>query len=268
MEWNNDIIKFMTDMTHVRARANVMRVTRAEKLGQSQLTADPSDYEFTTEVAPVSEDNTMRVARRELEPHPYAKLIKASRNLLRLSSQAESLILERFGIIRAYTEEKAFLTGSGSAEPLGLFTVSNDGIPASRDKPFSNTQTAITADSLIQTKYELKVGHRNPSVWIFHREAIGQLATLKDTAGQYVLRMSLREGDPDILIGQPLLESEFAPNTFTTGLNVGLIGNLRYYHIVEQEASAIQRLDELFAVTDEIGFITRPTPGARRCRAE
>lgn len=51
--------------------------------------------------------------------------------------------------------------------------------------------------------------------------------------------------------------SEFAPNTFTTGLYVGLIGDLKKYWIAEVPNILIQRLNERYADTNEVGFLGR-----------
>jgi HK97 family phage major capsid protein len=57
--------------------------------------------------------------------------------------------------------------------------------------------------------------------------------------------------------------SEYAPNTFTTGLYVGLIGDWSQYWIVDALDLTIQRLVELYAETNQTGFIGRmETDGA------
>jgi HK97 family phage major capsid protein len=51
--------------------------------------------------------------------------------------------------------------------------------------------------------------------------------------------------------------SEFAPSTMTTGLYVGLIGDLSYYWIADQMGVQIQRLQELYAMTNQDAFVGR-----------
>jgi HK97 family phage major capsid protein len=55
----------------------------------------------------------------------------------------------------------------------------------------------------------------------------------------------------------PVLVSEYAPNTFTTGLYLGLIGDLSYYWIADNMSMQIQRLVELGALTNQDYFIGR-----------
>ncbi len=54
-----------------------------------------------------------------------------------------------------------------------------------------------------------------------------------------------------------MYESEYAPNTFTTGLYVGLLGDLSYYWIADALSMTVQRLEELYAATNQVGFIGR-----------
>jgi HK97 family phage major capsid protein len=51
--------------------------------------------------------------------------------------------------------------------------------------------------------------------------------------------------------------SEFAPNTFTTGLYVGIVGDFSFYWIVDALSFVLQRLVELYAESNQAGFIGR-----------
>jgi HK97 family phage major capsid protein len=64
-------------------------------------------------------------------------------------------------------------------------------------------------------------------------------------------------GEPPILLGLPFFMSEYAPNTFTTGLYVGILGDFSNFWIVDALTMIFQRLVELFAATNQVGFIGR-----------
>jgi len=206
----------------------------------------------------------MSFGKRQLSPHPLAKRIKVSQQLLRQALIGpEGLVIDRLGYKFAVTQEKAFLTGSGVGRPLGLFTASPSGISTARDVSTGNTATAMTFDGLIEAKFSLKGQYWPSARWIFHRDAVKQITKLKDGEGQYIWRQSVRDGEPDTLLGLPLTLSEFAPNTFTTGLYVGLLGDFQHYWIVDALSMQIQRLNELYAETNQVGFIGRlETDGA------
>lgn len=256
----NELIRFVDDNVWVRANARVIELNEGGALGVPSLDTNPADWDWTSELGTGSEDDTMRFGKRRLEPHPVAKRIKVSRDLI-MSSAIDPVaeVTRALGLKFSYTEEKAYLTGSGSNQPLGVFTASNDGIPTSRDVSTGNTTTGITFDGLIGAKYGIKPQYRGrPSTaWIFHRDAMSQISKLQDGEGQYIWRPSVRENEPDVILGIPVLESEFTPSTFTTGLYVGILGDFQQYWIVEAMAMGLQRLDELYAETSQVGFIGR-----------
>lgn len=252
------LIKAIDDMVFIRSRATVYQVRNADSLGVPSLENDPADSDWTTELLTGSEDSTMDFGKRKLTPNPIAKLIKVSNTLLQRSViPAESLVRDRLAYKFAISMEKAFLTGTGASQPLGVFTASSDGISTSRDVSTGNSTSAMTFDGLINTKYSLKGQYWSQADWMFHRDGLKQITKLKDGDGQYLWRQSVREGEPDSLLGRPVMMSEYAPNTFTTGLYVGMLGDFSQYWIADALSLGVQRLVELYAATNQVGFIGR-----------
>jgi HK97 family phage major capsid protein len=59
------------------------------------------------------------------------------------------------------------------------------------------------------------------------------------------------------LLGFPVDESERVPNTFTNGLYSGMLCNWRYYEIADALEMDMQVLFELYAQTNQVGYIGR-----------
>lgn len=253
----NTLIKGLDDDVLIRGWATKFTVTGAQSLGAPSLDADPADADWTGEILTGSEDSTMAFGKRELTPNPLAKRIKVSNKLLRASPAADALVIGRLRYKFGVSEEKAFLTGNGAKKPLGLFTASNDGVPTGRDVSTGNTTTSMSVDGLISAKYSLKAPYQRNAKWMFHRDGVAQISKLKDNDGQYLWQPAKTQGDPDMIIGVPVHQSEYVPNTFTTGLYVGMIADFSYYWIVDALDVQIQRLVELYAETNQTGFIGR-----------
>jgi HK97 family phage major capsid protein len=264
----NRLIKAIDDQVWIRQWATPNTVTSSQSLGMPYLAADPADSDWTSELGTGNEDSTMSFGKRELTPKPLAKRIKVSNKLLRLSPDVEALVISRLAYKFAITYEKAGMTGTGANQPLGVFTASNDGIPTSRDVSTGNTTTSIQTDGLIEAKYTLKAGYWPNAKWVFHRDAVKQLAKLQDDEGRYLWHNSVQLGQPDMLFGVPLFVSEYAPNTFTTGLYVGIIGDFSNYHTADALDFSTQRLNELYAATNQTGFIGRMESDAMPVLAE
>jgi HK97 family phage major capsid protein len=122
-----------------------------------------------------------------------------------------------------------------------------------------NTATAITADGLINCKYGLSGPWLNSGNlrWVFHRDAVKMIRKLKDGDAQYLWQPGLVADRPDSILGVPVLVSEYAPNTFTASQYVGVIGDLSYYWIADNMSLEVQRLVELYALTNQDAFVGR-----------
>lgn len=255
-----DLVKAIDDAVFMRQLATITTVTEAKKLGIRKMTTRMADADWTTEVQAVTEDTTMAFGRRDLEPYLLTKLAKVSIRTLMLAAEAEAEVNAELAYKFGVTEEKGYLTGSGSSQPLGIFTASASGISTGRDVSTDNTTTAITADGLINAKYSIKQTYLNDpkAGWIMHRDLVKMIRKLKIVAtGEYVWQPGLALGAQDTILDLPYYMSEYAPNTFTTGLYVAVVGNFRYYRIAELNTMFMQRLVEKYADTNEVGFIGR-----------
>ena len=254
---SNDIITELKNSLWIAGAAKIYN-TSARSVGIPALEADPGDSEWTGEVSKIPEDDQMKYGKRRLTAHPLAKRLKISVDELMDSPEVENIVRDRLNYKMQVTGEKAYLTGDGVNKPLGLFTVSDDGIGSDRDVSADNEATEVTVDGLVNAKYEVREAyHGTGCVWIFHRYGMRNLIKLKDDEGRPLLQLSYREGESDRILGHPVRTSEYAPSDFTTGKIVGLFGNLMYYGINFAPAKSLQRLDELYAETSEVGFITR-----------
>lgn len=253
-----DFIKAVDDQVFIKGLATVAQLAGSGSIGRPSLDADPADADWTSELATGSADTAMAFGKRELHPHPLAKRLKISRKLIRLGGGGfESFAQSRLAYKFAITEEKAFITGNGAAQPLGLFTASADGISTGRDVSAGNTTTTIGADNLFENKFKLKSNYWPSARWLFHRDAMKQISQLKDGNGQYLWQPGLQSGQPERILGFPVLMSEYVPNTFTTGLYVGLLGDFSNYWIGVSLDMEVMRLVELYAESNQIGLIGR-----------
>lgn len=257
------LLQAVDDQVVIRSLATVQQLPQAESLGVPTREADVGDFGWTTELATGNEDDSLRFGKRELRPHPLAKRIKVSNPLIRRSPLgAESIVRGRLAYKVGSTQENAFMVGDGAEKPLGLFVASSNGISTGRDKPIgasgSIPLTNATSDQLITAKYFLKAAYYPRARWLFHRDLIAIFRKLKDAAtGNYLWQPGFAGDRPDTILDLPYVISEFAPNTISGNAYVGLLGDLSFYWIVDALDFQIQRLVELYAETNQVGFIGR-----------
>ena len=265
-QFASELLKEVDDLLFIRQYARIHTVREAGSLGIKKRTAKASTFGWSSELAVSTADTALTFGKKVLTPHHLTGEILVSRDLARRSVMSmDQIVREEFARDAGEKMEDGYLTGNGAQQPLGVFTASSDGISTARDVA-TGSATSITADGLINAKYGLKSQYRKGALgsvrWLFHRDAIKIIAKLKDSAGQYLLQIGVgnaTQGGPpeDNLLGVPVDESERAPNTFTNGLYCGLLANWRYYEIADALDMEIQRLEELYARTNQFGFIGR-----------
>jgi HK97 family phage major capsid protein len=256
VEFRQELIKGLDDVLFMRQISKVIGgIGAAQSLGFPYRTTAAVVPSWTGEVDDAPEETTVAYGRREFKPYRLADLIKISRTLMNHAPMAESVLKEEIISRLGAAQEKAYLTGDGVAKPLGIFTASNDGIPTSRDVATDNTTTTVTFDGLLNAKYSVKAQYQTKAQWVCHRDLCKMLAKIKDGEGQYVWMPSVRDGQPDILLGKPVNMSEYAPNTFTTGLYAAVYGDFSFYWICDADAMTVQVLDQPYATKNQIGYI-------------
>ena len=252
-----ELLKDLDDEVYIRSLARKF-VTNRTSLGAPRRTSKLASAVWGSEIGAPTADTALKFGKRSLTPHYQTSSILVSNDLLMSAvMDAEAMVREELARDAGELEERAFLTGSGAEQPLGVFTVSNDGITTSRDVSTGNSSTAITIDGLKSAVYKLKQAYRKRAQWMFHRDAVAMISKLKDSTNQYLWQPSNQLGQPDRLLNIPITESEWVPNTFTTGLYVGILADWSKYWIVDGLDFGIRRLDELNARTHQAEFIAR-----------
>lgn len=261
-EFAANLLKEIDDYLYIRRYATVHTVREAGKLGIRKRTHRLSSATWGAELTQPILDTAMKFGKKVLTPHYLTQGIAVSRDLVRRSvMNVDQVIREELARDAAELQEDAFLYGHGAERPLGLFVASADGISTARDV-VCGTSTAITSDGLYDAKYGLKQAYRDqqegPVRWLFHRDAVKNIAKLKTSEGQYLWQPGLQEGQPDRLLNLPIDESERTPNTFTTGQYVGMLANYRYYEIADALDMDMQILDQSpYAEQNMIAYINR-----------
>lgn len=257
MEFVDELIKGLDDFLWMRQICHgVGPIGAGQSLGFPYRSTDATSAEWTTEVAAAGEETTLEYGRREFKPYRLAKLIKLSKTLMRHAPMAERTIMDEMIYRIGTAQENAYLNGSGTNQPLGVFTASANGIPTTRDVATGNTATTVSFDGLINAKYSIKEQYIRGASWIMHRDLAKTLALIKDTNGQYIWQPAVALGQPDTLLGHVAHMSEYAPNTYTAGKYAAVFGNFfEGYWYCDADTVYIQVLNELFAVNNQVGYL-------------
>jgi HK97 family phage major capsid protein len=251
------ILKDVDDLLFIRRYARIHTVLEAGSLGIRKRTTRMNTFGWSSELVVSNEDTALAYGKKVLTPQHLTGQIKLSRDLVRRSMNgAVAEVMSEMARDAGEKMEDGYMTGNGAQQPLGVFTASHDGISTGRDVN-TGSATTILADSLFDMKYKLKAPYRDSARWMFHRDGVKIVSKLKDSQNQYLWQPGLQAGQPDRLLNLPLDESERAPSTFTNGNYVGLLANWRFYEIADALDMEVQVLDQLYAGTNQIGYIGR-----------
>jgi HK97 family phage major capsid protein len=144
-----------------------------------------------------------------------------------------------------------FTTGGGTTLPKGVVVASGEGAVGAG--------YAITADELINLEHSVDPAYRTNARFMFHDAILTTLRTLKFSIGAdtvaYVWQPSLQAGNPDRILGYPYTINQSMTNVLTVAEKAVLFGDFSKYVIRDVAEIRLRRLEELYAGTDQVGFI-------------
>lgn len=183
--------------------------------------------------------------------HKLTTMIKISEELLYDSAfDLEAYMASEFARRLGTKEEEAFFNGDGVGKPLGIFAASGGaqlGVTAA-------SQTAITADEILDLTYSLKAPYRKNAVYVMNDASIKAIRKLKDSNGQYMWAPGLTAGQPDTILGRPVKTSAYVP-TMAASAKAIAFGDFRYYWIADRQRRSVKKLVELYAANGQVGIM-------------
>lgn len=260
-EFVKELIEAVEKETQLYSIVDKIPVSGAGSLGLPYEATDASDASWTAEIpdSEITADSAWAFGKRELKPNDLTKLVLISKKLIAASAlPIEELAKRKLAqkLIAAF--EAGILTGDGDGKPLGVFVASNNGVPTGRDVTSTPTDAThvISSDDLIAMKMKLRPGYRKNAQWVMNTAFVQQVMLLKDKNDQYLWRPGLRDGDPDKLLGIPVIESEYAPTTMTANSYIAVLGDFKkYYKFAYWKGIEIQVLVEKYAGKNQIGYL-------------
>lgn len=256
-EFVNELIKEVEKEAILYNRVRKVPVSGAGSLGIPTEATDASDAGWTNEIPEneISVDSSWSFGKRELAPTDLTKQIVFTKKLLASSAlPIDTLTRQKVSQKLVEAFESGIISGTGSSQPLGVFTASANGINTDRDV---ETETAgkITADDLIEVKMKLRPAYRRKAVWVMNTAVLKEVMKLKDDEGRYLWLESTRAGEPSTLLGLPVIESEFAPDSVEGGEYALILGDFSYYWFAYWKGIDIQVLVEKYAGKNQIGIL-------------
>ena len=206
---------------------------------------DSSDYaEFVPEGAAIPGfDAQNDFTRFPVATHKIDGLVKLSTEFaLDADFDLRKYIFERMGKSFARAEDRAFINGNGTDEPFGL-------LHETEGAETGASTNAVTYDDCIDLFFSVKPEYRSHAVWLMNDRTALALQKLKDDAGNY-----LWNGNSDTILGKPVHICNDMPD-IAAGAKPVLLGDFRYFWIIDRSPISMRALKERFAMTDQVGYV-------------
>ncbi len=145
----------------------------------------------------------------------------------------------------AKAEGSAFVGGNGTNKPKGFLTYAT---AATLDavRPFGTLQYVPSGaaadfiatnpqDRLLDLVHSLRAPYRQGAVWVMNSTTLAKIRKFKTTDGAFIWQPGLVTGQPDSLLGYPVVESEDMPDVNANTLPIAF-GNFKAGYLIAERA--------------------------------
>jgi len=204
---------------------------------------------WDAELAEVSDDSPT-LAQPSVPVYKAAAFVQASFEALQDAAGLASEVVMMFADAKDRLEGAAHCTGSGSAQPTGIFTA----IDAGGNETSSTTAATIGLVDLQAVRLAVGQRWRNRSTWVMNPEWADEIKRL-GSALSASYSTDITQNNTPALLGRPVVETDDGPNTkTTTALDERIVfGDFQNFLIVDKPGSAsISYIPHMFSTTTNL----------------
>lgn len=255
--WDNKLREKLTESVAMRGLSTVIQTSSTKNFPGI---SDNGSAGWLDENAAYPESD-IAFGNLQLQAWKLGRIMKVSEELMQ-----DSVYNLVDGIAKAYAktfgiaENAAFIAGDGVSKPRGVLLDAQNGLTAA-------SANAIVYDEIVDLIHSVKQVYRMNASFLMNDKTLGMLRKLKSTDGVPLWQPSIQAGVPDRLLGK-LVNTDDAMPEVATGNKSIAFGDFREYQIADRGAVYMQRLNELYAGTGQIGFRMRKRVDGRLMEAE
>ena len=201
-ETSTEFIRELVEYSPIRGLATV-RQTSAPAVQYPKRTGR-TNAKWKGETQPQTSDGEPSFGQVEIPVREINTFVDISNQLLADSAgvaeaEVRMALAEDFGL----KEGTAFAHGEGPLAPEGLLTNPDvEYLPTGN----ANTLGSAPADLLITFIYSLPAAYRGRGTWLMNGRTLATIRKLKDGQGNYLWQPSYQAGQPELILGRPVVE--------------------------------------------------------------
>lgn len=231
------------ELSPIRAISNVQPISTDAMEGVYDN--DEAAYGWVGEVAARTDTNTPTLGKYRIEAHEAYAAPKASQKLIDDSAvDIENWLAMKVADKFARGEGEKFVSGTGVAQPRG-FTTYTTAATGDSTRTWGEMEHVVTgangafhttqADPLFDLLGAMKPGYLANARWVTLRSVITAIRKFKTTTTlEYIWQPGLQVGQPDRLLGYPIVIAQDMPAIATGSLSMAFGDFREGYQVVDR----------------------------------
>ncbi len=234
------------------------------------LDKDDIAASWATETASRAETTSATLGRLRIPASEIYAMPKATQQVLEDASlDVEAWLAAKLADRFARRENSAFVAGNGVGQPRGFTTYPTSTVD-DLTRPWGTLQYVASGaagafaatnpgDALIALVYALKADYRAKATWLVNRDCARRIRQFKDGQNNYLWQPSTNAGQPDMLMGFPVVLAEDMPAIAANSLSVAFGNFSAGYTIVDRVGISVLR--DPYSAKPHVLFYTRKRVG-------
>jgi HK97 family phage major capsid protein/HK97 family phage prohead protease len=259
-ETSSEFLRNLVEFSPVRSIADVRSTGSHAIMLPKRLTVTNAKWKGEAVVSEASEPtfDQMEIAVKEMTTHVDIGNWLIEDATHDVEAEVRLALAEDF----AAKEAVSFVSGETAVEPNGF--MANADIATA----LNGHATNLSADALISLFYSLPATYRNRGTWTMNGTTLAAVRKLKDGAGNYLWQPSYVAGQPETILGRPVVELLNMPDFAAASFPI-MFGDFKSgYRIYDRIELAIRPNPYLLATEGLVRFHARRRVGAGVVRPE
>ena len=269
IQQDRDIMRLLTDLSPMRQVCRVMTVGTEDYRKLVNLGGTASGWVGETDARPATAGPTLAQLKPsfgELYANPEVTQKALDDIFFNVEGELSQDISESFAVL----EGKAFLSGTGTNQPVGLLTAKTSA-EADSARAFGTVQHIATgvadnfpakdpADILIDLIYSMKAGYRTGAQFMVNSMTLATMRKWKDGDGNYIWQPAMQNGQPGSIFGYGYVTNEDMPSAGAGAIPV-VFGNFQQAYVIFDRVG-IRSLRDPYTNKPFVGFYTTKRVGS------
>lgn len=238
------IVERVYELTPIRGMVSVVSMSGNDIEGIEDLD-EAANGGWTSETGTRAETNTPRVGKWRIEAFEMFAQPKITQRILDDAAvDIEGWLSRKVANKYARVEADAFCNGNGVGKPKGLFAYTT-AATADATRAWGTFEHVVSgasgafhttkADPLFDLLAAFKPTYLNNAKWLTNRQVIAKVRQLKEsTSDNYLWQPGLQAGQPDRLLGFPVVLSQDVPALASNSLSMAIGDFAEAYTIVDR----------------------------------